>query len=317
MARFLIALAAALSLARPAHAGTEVKPVTTPFLRVDNALNTMKVDPKGRFIAYVRDGGLGLSVVDLKTKAIFNVTDAQVGASYFWSPDGFRLFYRELVKKHDEPTKVVSLVKAYDCALGRSVLLDDLPFPTGILTFDPRDLRMHLMSAHGIRTKRIYFPDERLARWQVSQRNEQGKWMATQGGILWVTQGGYAMRRLEDDGSGLDSFDIAPDGSAIAWATKAGRVYLTKSGKNPVFVAYGRDPKWHPEKPQLVFAGARMVGNTAVSYDLRLADAKGAGKFLTSTQYSDERWPHWHPRGAQIIYTVAKTTDVYLMDFKQ
>lgn len=300
-----------------------VKPVTTPFLRGTAALNHMSLDPKGRFLAYIGDDGLGLSVIDIKTRNIFKVTDAQVGGSFFWSPDGFRLFYREQSKT--PPTsdgkaatnEVTSVVKAYDCALGRSVVLDEIPMPTGLLTFDPRDLRMHLMSPKGIRTKRIYFPDERLARWQVAQRNEAGKWLATQAGILWVTQGGYAMRRLEDDDTGLDSFDIAPDGDAIAWATKGGKIYMMRSGKPVTMVGYGRDPKWHPEKPRLVYAGARMVGNRAASYDLRVVDGNGTSKWLTSTQHSDERWPHWHPDGNQVIYTMSRTTDVFLVDFAQ
>lgn len=315
MHRVLRVLTALCALVAASPVQAVVKPVTTPFLRGDSALNHMRLDPKGRFLAYVDAGGLGLNVIDLKTKSIFKVSDAQVGASFFWSPDGFRLFYRELITRRDAPSQVESVLKAYDCALSKSVVLEELPYATGLLTFDPRDLRMQLMSPKGIRTKRIYFPDERLARWQVSQRNEQGKWLATQAGMLWVTQGGYAMKQLDDDGSGIESFDVAPDGSAIAWATNKGRIYMMRANKNPVMVGFGRDPKWHPDKPRLLFAGARMVGNRAASYDLKVVDGNGNGKFLTATQFSDERWPHWHPDGQQIMYTVAKTTDVFIVDF--
>lgn len=314
---FMMCLALMSFLATSRMAFATVTPVTTPFLRATSALNHMRLDPKGRFLAYINDDGLGLNIVDIKSHAIFKVSDAQVGASFFWSPDGFRLFYREQVTTREKPDSVESILKAYDCVLNRSVVLEDLPFPTGLLTFDPRDLRMQLMSPKGIRTKRIYFPDERLARWQVSQRSEAGKWLATQSGMLWVTQGGYAMRQLEDDKSGIESFDIAPDGSAVAWATNDGRVYMMRSNKPVVLLGYGRDPKWHPEKPRLVYSGARMVGNRAVSYDIRVVDNDGQGKFVTATQFSDERWPDWHPNGNQIIYTIARTTDVFLVDFKQ
>lgn len=314
MLRLLLTALCALVLAAPAMA-VEVTTVTTPFVRADNALNRMRVDPKGRYLAYVGDDGTGLTVLDLKSKSIYKVSNAQVGASFFWSPDGFRLMYREQSSK--DGNEVESELKAFDCVLARSVSLEKMPFATGILTFDPRDLRMHLMSAKGIRTKRIYFPDERLARWQVSQRKETGKWLATQAGILWVTQGGYQMRRVEDDGAGLESFDVSPDGDTIAWATTTGKIYTSKAGKKPKFVGHGRDPRWHPEKPQLIYAGSRMVGNTAVSYDLRISDASGRGKFLTATQFSDERWPQWHPKGDQIIYTIGKSTDVFLAEFKQ
>lgn len=293
---------------------SEVKTLTTPFIRANDALEQMRLDPKGHFLAYTPQGGTGLSVVDLKTKSIYKVSNVQVGASFFWSPDGYRLFYREHQRTRSGGLK--SVLKAYDCYLSRTVTIEEMPYPTGILTFDPRDLRMHLMSAKGIRTKRIYFPDERLAKWQIAQRTESGKWLATQQGVLWVTQGGFRIQRMDDDGKGLDSFDLSPDGSTIAWATTGGKLYISKDGRKPRFIAYGRDPQWHPAKPILLFAGARMVGNTAVSYDVRVTDMDGHGKFVTATQGTDERWPQWHPKGTQILYTVAKTTDVFLMDFK-
>lgn len=313
MLRTLLALLSLAILGTPSLA-VEVKTVTTPYIRANDALHQMRLDPKGRFLAFNPVEGMGLSVVDIKSKQIWTVSNAQIGNSYFWSPDGYRLFYREQLLGADGNVK--SVLKTYDCYLNRSIVVDEMPYPTGILTFDPRDLRFHLMSAQGIRTKRIYFPDQRLAKWQVAQRDEQGKFLATQAGLLWVTQGGFAMRRLDDDGSKLESFDISPDGKTVAWATTTGRVYASTNGKKPRFVGFGRDPQWHPTKSMLLFAGARMVGNRAVSYDLRIATNEGGGRFLTSTQFSDERWPQWHPKGHQIVYTLAKTTDVFLLDFK-
>jgi hypothetical protein len=296
------------------EAVTQLKTETSPYVRADNPLNHMRLDPKGRFVAYTGDDGLSLSVLNLKSKAIYLVSKAHIGGSFFWSPDGYRLFYRELIKTSpDSPT--TSVIKAYDCALSQSVTLDQLPQPTGFLTFDPRDLRFAMLSPSGIRMKRIYFPDERLAKWQVAQRKETGKWLATQGGILWMTQGGLAMRQMEDDRSGVDSFDLSPDGQSIAWSTKSMKVYTSKIGEKPALIGYGRDPSWHPEKHLLVFSGARMVGSTPVSFDIRLADGKGSGKFLTATQYVDERWPQWQPSGSKILYTLAQTTDLFLLDF--
>lgn len=307
----LIMLATAES---PARAATTVNPLTTPWIRANAGLNHLRADPKGRYLAFVDGDGKHLSIVDIKTKNIFEVTKHFVGPSFFWSPDGFRLFFREQLLTVDK--KVGSRLKVYDTALNRAVTLDELNVRTGILTFDPRDLRMHLLSSQGIRTKRIYFPDERLARWQVQQRSDMGKFLASQNGVLWVTQSGYAMRRLDDDGSPLESFDIAPDGSAIAWATKAGKIWISKEGKTPKLIGDGRDPQWHPTRPLLLFAGGRMVGNRIVNFDLRVTDTKGSGRFLTRTQHSDERWPQWHPKGHKIIYTMSRTTDVYLLDFK-
>ena len=299
-----------------AHAvsSSPLKPTSTPMIRLNESPSHLRLDPKGRFAAYVTGTGLGLQIVDLQTKAIFEVTKAQVGNSFFWSPDGFRLFYREMMK--DKEGKVVSLLNVYDCALARNHTFDRWNYPTGTLTFDPRDLRMHSLSPKGIKTKRIFFPDERLAKWQISQRNESGKWLATQQAILWVSQGGFAMRKLDDDNSGVSSFEISPDGQSIVWATNKSRVYVSSKGNKPNFIGHGLDPTWHPEKTMILYAGARMVGNTPINYDLKLSDTKTSGRWLTSSQISNERWPQWHLKSDQILYTLDKTTDIYTVDFK-
>lgn len=312
-------LLGAAMLAVPCHAATRsagpLQAITAPYLRLTEGPQHLRLDPKGRFLAYVKGNGLGLQVIDLTTKAIFDVTQAQVGNSFFWSPDGYRLFYREMMK--DKSGKVVSELKVYDCALARNHTFDRWNYATGTLTFDPRDLRMHAMSPKGIKTKRIFFPDERLAKWQISQRNESGKWLATQQAMLWVTQGGFAMRKLEDDNSGISSFDISPDGQSIAWATNKSKIFVSTKGKKSIFIGHGLDPQWHPDKTLILYAGARMVGNQPVNYDIRISDTKSAGRWVTSTQISNERWPQWHIKSDKIIYTLDKTTDIYALDFKE
>ena len=129
----LCLLAVALFYAKPAHA---VKAKSTKFVRANHELQHMTVDPKSRFLAYVDGKGMGLYVLDLRDKKIYTVTKSQVGASFFWSPDGYRLFFREAsIDKKGAP---LSTLKAYDCVLHRSVAIDSLPLRTGYLTFDPR-----------------------------------------------------------------------------------------------------------------------------------------------------------------------------------
>jgi len=185
------------------------------------------------------------------------------------------------------------------------------------LTFDPRDLRMYLMTESGLKTKRIYFPDERLARWQVSQRTDKGKWVVTQNGILWVTQGGYSIRKIEDDGKPIESFDISPDGTAIVWATAGNNIYINRGNSKAVFLDHGRDPKWHPTKLQILYAGARMVGRKAINFDLKISDINGSKRFLTATQSSDERWPQWNLENGVIVFTKERTTDLFTLNFKE
>jgi len=298
---------------------TQVSAIVTavgkPWLRGSGYFHHLRLDPRGRFVAYQGEDGLGLSVLDLKTSQVYLVSEAQIGASFAWAPDGFRLFYREQSQIADGGIK--SLINAFDCANFKNVVLDEMSTASGYLTLDPRDLRLQILGPKGVRTKKIYFPTERLARWQVAQRVEHGKWLATQQSMLWITHGGIGMRKLDDDGSGVESFDIAPHGDRVVWATHHGRIYVSRDGGTPRFVAYGRDPRWHPRRPLIVFAGARMVGNKIISYDLRLADQEGvAGQFLTATQLASERWPQWRGNSERLVYAVEQTNELYTLDVR-
>lgn len=282
-------------------------PASKPWLRADSGLSHMRRNRDLTYIAYVPVGTTGVRVIDTKTGSTFEATSAPTGGSFFWAPDNVRLFYRELALVQGKPK---SVIKAWDSVLKKSVHVDNFDGSSGMLTFDPRDHRMMLMHDKGIMTKRLVFPDERLAHWQSAQRTDKGKWVAAAGGMTFISQQGFAMEKMLDDGSGVESFDISPKGDMVAWSTKSGKVFASRQGEGAKFIDYGRDPQWHPEKELLVFSGGRMVGNKASSFDVKVAHFEGPSSFLTTTQARDERWPLWTPKGDAILYTVAGTTDV-------
>ena len=297
-----------------AHALAVVVPQPKPYLRLDSAPTFLKLDPSSHFIAYAGKEGMGLSLTELKSKKIFQISAQRIGPSFFFSPDGFRLFYRELLQ--DPKSGVRTRVQVYDIAQHKTVTLDELASSSSYMTFDPRDFRLKLLHKGGIVTRQILFPDERLARWQAAQKRVDGKWLATQQGILWLTMSGYTMRKLQDDGSGVDSFDISPRGTAIVWATHGGNIYVSEEGSPARKIGEGLDPRWHPSKPLVVCAGSRKVGPKVINYDLKLIDTKGKGRFITNTQSSWERWPVFTANGESIIYTMSGSTDLYRMDLK-
>ncbi len=317
MSKLLLKIVGLLSLIIGLHAESEaktIKPQIHLWKRLDGAINNLKIAPKGKWLAYTDQSGKNLKVMNIETNNIYLVSQIYVGHSFFWAPDGCRLFYREMgllaVRK-----QVLSTLKAFDCALRSSNTLERMPYQTGILTFDPRDLRLFLMHSGGIMTRRISFPDGRLARWQLAQRTENGRWIIAQNGVLWVSRGGFAMKKLSDDQSGVAAFDISPDGNTIAWATKNNQVYISHKGEDPLSIGYGKDPHWHPHKPFLVFAAGRMIGKTASDLDLKIIDRKGRGKWLTHSQGSAERWPRWVGKN-KIIFTKQQSLDLYVMDLK-
>lgn len=315
MARLLI-----ISLIVMPHLAA-VLPQAQLWLRLREAVENLQLDPHGRYLAYQERGKNTLKVLNLQTKFIYTVSTSYVGGAFFWAPGGHRLFYRELElesgkgseKGKDKNQKILSNIKAFDVAQGKSYLIESLPSSSSMLTFDPRDLTFQIMYDKGIKVKKIYYPSNRLAKWQVGRRTQGGKWLATQRGMLLVESDGRSYTKLADDNTGLASFAIAPRGKAVLWSTKGSRVYLQREGKEVSFIARGRDPSWHPQGQHFVYAKAMFVGHKLVDYDLRLRDYRGQERALTRTRATRERWPVWREGGQQILFTRENTMDIFAL----
>lgn len=283
-----------------------VSPQLQVWLRLKEAVTNLRLDQHGRYLAYLPKEGSGLKVLQIKNRYIYRVSKQRVGGSFFWAPAGHRLFYREL--HLDKNNKIASTIKVFDVAQRQSHQIESLPSSSGFLTFDPRDLTFRIMYGKGlIKINKIYYPDNRLAKWQVGQRTQGNQWLATQQAILVVK--GNGTTRLADDRSGISSFMVSPRGQAIIWATNKGNIYLHDSDGKVQFIDRGLDPAWHPQGQRFVYAKAIYIGNQLIDYDLRFADRHGYGRYLTRTRYSRERWPNW--LGEQIVFTREKTMDLF------
>ncbi|MFK7823069.1 MAG: TolB family protein [Oligoflexales bacterium] len=297
--------------------GNPKKVKNIPIFRFKNPVSHLRISPKANFLAYIEKKSKekkSLKVLEIKNKQIFSVSNSQVGPSFFWAPHGYRLFFREQIKKH-KSEQIESTIKAYDSKLRKSIEIANISQPTGYITLDPMDLKIRTMSSSKLHVHQIVYPGSRLAKWQLKTRSQKGHWCVTQNGVLWMLKSVNIMSKLEDDRSPVETFAISPDGKSIAWNTQKGILYISKEGKKPKVIGYGKHPQWHPSKRILVYAGARMVGKVVSRYDLRATNTKGQGRWITHSQHSDELWPIWHPQGKLILYTVNNTSDIYMMDF--
>ena len=293
------------------------KPKKLPIFRFKNPVSHLRISPKANYLAFIENSSpvkRSLKVLEIRSKNIFSVTNSQVGPSFLWAPHGYRLFFREQIK-NKQSNQIESIIKAYDSKLRKNIEIESISKPTGFLTLDPMDLKIRTMSSSKLHVHQIVYPGSRLAKWQLSTHSQKGHWCVTQNGVLWMLKGVSIMSKLEDDGSPIESFAISPDGKSIAWSTKKGILYVSTEGNKPKIIGHGKHPNWHPNKKILVYAGARMVGKVVSRYDLRAANTKGQGRWITHSQHSDELWPIWHPRGKLILYTINNTSDIYMMDF--
>ena len=118
----------------------------SPLYRLPSTVSQLKPHPRGKYIAYVDKDNQRLKILDLKSKKILNISKEYVGGSFFWSPFGFRIFYRSMKKTKDG---ITSQLAAYDLKAQKSVNIKELSTSTGLLSFDPRDMRMHPIITKG------------------------------------------------------------------------------------------------------------------------------------------------------------------------
>jgi hypothetical protein len=165
----------------------------------------------------------------------------------------------------------------------------------------------------GFHRKRLSYPSQRIATWQFMNTEQDGTYLATAKGIVWLNNSGSVSETLKDDGSGIQHWEISPDGRAIVWATRYDRIFVSRDGGPALFLDFGRDPCWHPRDRIIAYAGARRLGMKSISYDLKVMDQSGKQRWLTSTQFSRERWPRFIGKGPfQLTFTRENTTDIYL-----
>lgn len=285
----------------------------TPYIRFSGTVKNPQINRQNTFLAFTEDEGSKLKIVNLKSKEVFHISSQNVSNSFFWAPNGFRLFYREMYREKGE---VISEIKAYDVPISKSLSIDKIKGWSGSLSFDPRDYRFYAYHPKGIRKHQIKYPGQRLAKWQIAQKNKMGYWLSTKRNILWVSNNGITMRKINSNKNKISSFDISPDGKSIVWADQKENIYLAKEGREAKLISRGLDPKWHPKDDLILYAHARILGNKIIDHDIRIMDRMGHGRYLTKSMSVNERYPLWLEKSSSVLYTHSTGTDIYEMSFK-
>ncbi len=281
-------------------------------LRLEGPIANPKLQGQNKYLAFTEIDGRSLRILDLSNNEVVEISSDLIGPAYFWSPDGARLFYRAIFGKDGS---IVSELRAYDVKLNKTVELGHVAGLSGYPTFDPRAMKILMMHEKGIHSRQLEFPGERPSAWQKTKKPYDGNWIATQKGMLWLSDRGLSLKKLVDDGSGIESFTVSPDGQMVAWATKAGTIFTATAPKaEAIMLEAGRDPAWHPDRPLLAYVASRQIGSKVYDYDIKISDLKSPARFVRTTPDLAERWPLW--LGADtLIFTADRTTDLFRMRF--
>lgn len=327
------AFAADQSLSYDSYRDSAKKVSEDTWVRLKNPVERLSVDVSQRYVSFVekspRSEGTKkdhLKVLDIVTKGIHTVsTDYKVAKGAFWAPGGSRLMYIRSAMtgtgtqgKQDIKTEIM----VFEAKNSLNHIVDSFDHVVGHLNFDPRDYRLLILHANGIHQKKLKFPTERMASWQYRNTQKDGRYLSSDRGIYWLSNNGITMKPIREllrktkariPENYIQHFDISPDGRSIVWSEANDGLFTSRDGSKAVMLDYGKDPSWHPTKPMVLFAGARRVGNKTISYDLKVVNLSGKKKWLTSTQFSKERWPRFiGKKRKQIVYTKEKATDIYI-----
>ena len=285
-----------------------------PWYRLPEPVDYMRLDPfLGVRLSYVELRTGLLKTLHLKNRRITTIAGPGIGGAYTWARDGIRLIYRSQVRKPSG--KIHAQLGAYDHKIHRTITLDSWAIISGYPTLDPRDNFISMMVGSQIIQKKMKLPSSRLARWHMRRAQRSGRFIAAPKGMVFVASSERGLRTLKDDGTGLQSYDISPRGGKVVWATKGGGIYWAedlphRADPTTRLIAYGRDPVWSVQEDQVLFSGARVVGDRVAGYDIRLLGLDGQGRWLTQTFSSQERWPVFLA-GGHILYTIEQTTDLF------
>jgi Tol biopolymer transport system component len=283
-------------------------------LRLEGSLQYPSLSHQGRYLAFTNEAGSALRVLNLGSQDVVEVSTGKVGSSFFWAPDGARLFFRELVR---DGTKLVSRIKVFDALSQKIDEVQSFEGSSGLLSFDPRSYKFYLIHEKGLYQQQLEYPTRSRPKWTQKATLNFVAWIGSQKAMLRLKDNGLTWETLPDDGSGLQSFAISPDGQTVVWATKEQRLFQAQAAdEKPRYLGRGRDPSWHPYRALLVYASARMIGPRIYDYDLRLMDNKGEGRFLLQTATLSERWPIWFDADT-LLYTADSATDLLRLSLQK
>ncbi|MBP6217758.1 MAG: hypothetical protein KA436_04145 [Oligoflexales bacterium] len=293
--------------------------MTEPWLRLQYSMKTMRMDPKGRHLAFTDSLNSGLYVLDLRTRSVYQASSSSsIGKDYFWAPSGSYLFFKE--RKYAGKKKFLSTIYSYLSSEKKKYPLKTHSGLISSLLFNESEKSLHYMDEAGkIYTQRIFATHKEIqdSKSQKQAANHQGEWLMMNGQVYSLDRQNHVKKLAWDNDRSVSSYDLSKQGDRLVVSTQTGKIYVVFQGQEPKFIDFGQNPQWHPTNQNLLlYSGARRLGKVVYGYDLKIKDLDGESRWLTNTPHSQEQSPQWLSLSNRIVYTIDRTTDLFVMGFK-
>ncbi|MBP9708157.1 MAG: hypothetical protein KBD78_10960 [Oligoflexales bacterium] len=288
-----------------------------PWLRLNGEIEQLKLSPNGRYLAYISSYPDGLFILDSETREIFQISKYKLNNAFVWSPEGFRLFFREVFHSAKN-NSVLSELKSFDVILKATVSIQKFPKQSSFLTLDPVHDVINTAHRNGIASHKLIYPSRRQQAWQKALAGHQKSWVVAANGILIVDPSDQKNpQKLKlPDSLPIDNFAISPRGDFLVWQSTNLNLFMSDLNGKIKILGKGRDPSWHSEKNIIIYSAPRYVGNKVRDYDLKMHSISGVSKFITQTAHQIERFPSWNHLTNSVVFSVENSTDIFSLKIR-
>lgn len=287
-----------------------LKPIYTEWLRLPLDISYLSANQSGKLIAF-SDKFKDLYILDTESKKIFLVEKSINNPSPIWSPDGTRLFYRNI--KRIAQNEFLTEIKVFEQDKLKAKTIVSKEGLTGFLSYNPYTQELMIPTTKGISKHKILLPNIMPPAWQKKVAKGPGSWAVSYKAIIWLSPDKDQAITIFSGKGPILSYSVSYKGDYIAFSDGE-NVYVSKGGQPPTVLDKGEDPRWHPYQDLLVFSRHTRKGDLVLAKELALwAPKENIKKILTDDSRTKKRNPVWKPKHNQIIFTAEKSTEMFLL----
>ena len=276
------------------------------WLRLKSPIMQMSLSHSERFLAFTEKETLKLFVLDLLSKEIVPVSkNALYDSNFIWLPYGTHILYRETTKNKDQ---INSRIFIYDCVRKHSGKVAEYPYATSSVIFSPTSHTLYATYKNEFIVKKFHYPDAR----KKAVQTLLGDWVYRQGTLLYLARNGAVPEEVYQGERILNS-DTSLKGELL-FADEKHKLFRASQKREVQFVDDGARPKWHLSGLKFIYAGARILGDRVIGFDIKISSDTQEKTWLTHASFRTPPQAIWFDQGKKILFSPQETTDLLILD---